>query len=164
MVTMFKWYQGAALMVVFLRGVSSSSPVGALARSIWHTRGWTLQEYIVAKKVHFYTENWTPLSGSAVNEPHRITGSDCRDGTSHGGVATSLTGADQAGTQTAITTDLEPKLVPILGDIDIGVAVESTATPIQSSEVPLKFEIQTHDNRSRNLASRPGHIAVSMPR
>ena len=34
LVAMFKWYRGAALMIVFLRGVSSSSPAGALAESI----------------------------------------------------------------------------------------------------------------------------------
>ena len=60
LVAMFEWYQGAALMIVFLRGVSSSSPLGALADSVWNTRGWTLQEYIAAKKIHFYTEDWTP--------------------------------------------------------------------------------------------------------
>ena len=59
LVAMFKWYQGSALMIVFLRGVLSSSPGGALAGSIWNTRGWTLQEYIAAKKVRFYTEDWT---------------------------------------------------------------------------------------------------------
>ena len=60
LVAMFQWYQGAALMIVFLRGISRSSPPGALARSIWNTRGWTLQEYIAAKKIHFYTEDWNP--------------------------------------------------------------------------------------------------------
>ena len=56
---MFKWYQGSAMMIVFLRGVSSSSQRGALARSIWNTRGWTLQEYVASKIIHFYTEDWT---------------------------------------------------------------------------------------------------------
>ena len=60
LVAMFKWYQGAALMIIFLHGVSSSSPAGALTESVWNTRGWTLQEYIAAKKIHFYTEDWTP--------------------------------------------------------------------------------------------------------
>ena len=60
LVAMFQWYQGAALMIVFLRGVSSSSPAGALAASDWNKRGWTLQEYIAAKKIRFYTEDWTP--------------------------------------------------------------------------------------------------------
>ena len=60
LVAMFRWYQGAALMIVFLHGVSSSSLLGALAGSIWNTCGWTFQEYIAAKKIHFYMEDWTP--------------------------------------------------------------------------------------------------------
>ncbi|KAF8127576.1 hypothetical protein EV363DRAFT_1433463 [Boletus edulis] len=60
LVAMFEWYQGCAMMIVFLRGVRSSSQRGALVKSIWNTRAWTLQEYIAAKVVHFYTEDWTP--------------------------------------------------------------------------------------------------------
>jgi hypothetical protein len=59
LVAMFKWYQGSAMMIVFLRGVRSASQFGALARSIWNTRAWTLQEYVAAKVIHFYTEDWT---------------------------------------------------------------------------------------------------------
>ncbi|KAI9462971.1 hypothetical protein HD554DRAFT_1425706 [Boletus coccyginus] len=58
LVAMFKWYQGSAMMIVFLRGVRPSER-GALVRSIWNTRGWTLQEYVAAKVIHFYTEDWT---------------------------------------------------------------------------------------------------------
>jgi len=58
LVAMFKWYQGSAMMIVFLRGVRSSER-GALVRSIWNTRAWTLQEYVAAKVIHFYTEDWT---------------------------------------------------------------------------------------------------------
>ncbi|KAF8436056.1 hypothetical protein L210DRAFT_3550116 [Boletus edulis BED1] len=63
LVAMFKWYQGSAMMVVFLRGVQPSSPRGALAGSIWNTRAWTLQEYIAAKAIRFYTEDWTLYRG-----------------------------------------------------------------------------------------------------
>jgi hypothetical protein len=56
---MFKWYQGSAMMIVFLRGVRSLSQRGALMGSIWNTRAWTLQEYVAAKVIHFYTEDWT---------------------------------------------------------------------------------------------------------
>ncbi|KAF8430510.1 hypothetical protein L210DRAFT_3764535 [Boletus edulis BED1] len=49
-----------AMMIVFLRGVRSSSQRGALVRSIWNTRAWTLQEYVASKIIHFYTEDWTP--------------------------------------------------------------------------------------------------------
>ncbi|KAF8128157.1 hypothetical protein EV363DRAFT_1510285 [Boletus edulis] len=59
LVAMFRWYQGSALTVVYLRGVRSSSSRGALAGSIWNTRAWTLQEYIAAKVIRFYTEDWT---------------------------------------------------------------------------------------------------------
>ncbi|KAF8554674.1 WD40 repeat-like protein [Imleria badia] len=59
LVAMFKWYQGCAMMIVFLRGVRSSSQLGALVKSIWNTRAWTLQEYVASKIIHFYTEDWT---------------------------------------------------------------------------------------------------------
>ncbi|KAF8415522.1 hypothetical protein L210DRAFT_3431234, partial [Boletus edulis BED1] len=59
LVAMFKWYQGSVLTIIFLRGVHSSSSRGALARSIWNTRAWTLQEYVAANVIHFYTEDWT---------------------------------------------------------------------------------------------------------
>ncbi|KAF8436010.1 hypothetical protein L210DRAFT_3549851 [Boletus edulis BED1] len=60
LVAMFKWYKGSAMMIVFLRGVRSSSQRGALAGSIWNTRAWTLQEYVASNVIHFYTEDWTP--------------------------------------------------------------------------------------------------------
>ncbi|KAF8127633.1 hypothetical protein EV363DRAFT_1172205 [Boletus edulis] len=60
LVAMFKWYQGSAMMIVFLRGVRSSSRRGALVQSIWNTRAWTLQEYVASKIIRFYTEDWTP--------------------------------------------------------------------------------------------------------
>ena len=59
LVAMFKWYQGSAMMIVFLRGVRSSSQRGALVKNIWNTRGWTLQEYVASKVIRFYTEDWT---------------------------------------------------------------------------------------------------------
>ena len=64
LVAMFKWYQGSAMAIVFLRGVCSPSQHGALVRSIWNTRAWTLQEYVAAKVVRFYTEDWTTLAST----------------------------------------------------------------------------------------------------
>jgi len=58
LVKMFKWYEGSAVTIVFLRGVHSPSQRGDLMRSIWNTRGWTLQEYHASKVVLFYTEDW----------------------------------------------------------------------------------------------------------
>ncbi|KAF8548319.1 hypothetical protein OG21DRAFT_1489483 [Imleria badia] len=59
LVAMFKWYQDSAMMFVFLRGVRSPSQRGALVKSIWNTRAWTLQEYVASKEIRFYTEDWT---------------------------------------------------------------------------------------------------------
>ncbi|KAN0087823.1 hypothetical protein V8E55_006444 [Tylopilus felleus] len=84
LVAMFKWYEGCAIMIVFLRGAFSSSLLGALVQSIWNTRAWTLQEYIAAKVIHFYTEDWTPylhldipnhkLSPQVISEMEEATG------------------------------------------------------------------------------------------
>ena len=60
LVAMFKWYRGSSMMIVFLRGVRSPSRLGHLVESIWNTRAWTLQEYVAAKVIRFYTEDWTP--------------------------------------------------------------------------------------------------------
>ena len=59
LVSMFKWYEGSALTVVFLFDVLSPSRRGALMKSIWNTRAWTFQEYHASKVVLFYTKDWT---------------------------------------------------------------------------------------------------------
>ena len=55
LVSMFKWYEGSALTVVYLRDV----PFRRLVKSIWNQRAWTLQEYHASKVVRFYNEDWT---------------------------------------------------------------------------------------------------------
>lgn len=61
LVAMFKWLQGSAMLIVYLRGVHSSSQCGgALARSLWNARAWTLQDYIASEVIQFYTEDWKP--------------------------------------------------------------------------------------------------------
>ena len=63
LVAMFKWYHGSILTIVFLCGVHSLSQCSTLVGSIWNTRAWTLQEYIAAKVIHFYMEDWTLYLG-----------------------------------------------------------------------------------------------------
>ena len=60
LVSMFKWYEGSALTIVFLFDVVSPSRRGDLMRSIWNSRAWTFQEYHASKVVWFYTKDWTP--------------------------------------------------------------------------------------------------------
>ena len=63
LVNMFKWYERSAMTIIFLRGVDRLAQRGALTKSIWNTRMWTLEEYHASKVVRFYTEDWTPYLG-----------------------------------------------------------------------------------------------------
>ena len=60
LVAMFKWYRGSVMTIVYLRGVHSPAKLGDLVKSIWNTRVWTLQEYVAAKVIRFFTEDWIP--------------------------------------------------------------------------------------------------------
>ena len=55
LISMFKWYEGSALTVVYLRDV----PLRHLVDSIWNRRAWTLQEYHASKVVRFYNGDWS---------------------------------------------------------------------------------------------------------
>ena len=64
LVAMFAWYRGSSLTIVHLLGVSSlSEEPNGLRDSIWNSRVWTYQEYVAAKRVLFYTEDWKPYHG-----------------------------------------------------------------------------------------------------
>ncbi|KAG2151487.1 hypothetical protein DEU56DRAFT_553851 [Suillus clintonianus] len=57
--SMFVWYRHSALTIIYLSDVSPSAKSGALAHSVWNTRGWTVQEFLAPKVVLFYQKNWT---------------------------------------------------------------------------------------------------------
>ncbi|KAG1785533.1 uncharacterized protein HD556DRAFT_1314161 [Suillus plorans] len=57
--SMFVWYHHSALTIVYLSDVPPSSKSGALAKSAWNTRGWTVQEFTAPKVILFYQSNWT---------------------------------------------------------------------------------------------------------
>ncbi|KAG1732344.1 heterokaryon incompatibility protein-domain-containing protein [Suillus lakei] len=57
--SMFVWYHHSALTVVYLLDVPPSSKSGALAKSAWNTRGWTVQEFLSPKVILFYQKDWT---------------------------------------------------------------------------------------------------------
>ena len=85
--SMFQWYHGSSLTVVHLKGVWSDSELGALVRSLWNTRAWTLQEFFASRVIRFYTEDWKPYlpeetvynhkdSPAIMAEMARATGTD----------------------------------------------------------------------------------------
>ncbi|KAG1734822.1 heterokaryon incompatibility protein-domain-containing protein [Suillus lakei] len=57
--SMFIWYHHSALTVVYLSDVPPSSKSGALAKSAWNTRGWTVQEFLAPNIILFYQKDWT---------------------------------------------------------------------------------------------------------
>ncbi|KAG1806173.1 uncharacterized protein BJ212DRAFT_1538536 [Suillus subaureus] len=52
-------YYHAALTIVYLSDVPPSSKSGALTRSAWNTRGWTVPEFLAPKVILFYQQDWT---------------------------------------------------------------------------------------------------------
>ncbi|KAG1778425.1 hypothetical protein EV702DRAFT_180396 [Suillus placidus] len=50
----------STLTFVYLSDISFSSKSGALAKSTWNTRGWTVQEFLAPYIVLFYQPDWTP--------------------------------------------------------------------------------------------------------
>ncbi|KAG2085059.1 heterokaryon incompatibility protein-domain-containing protein [Suillus cothurnatus] len=55
----FAWYQHSALTIVYLADVPPSAKPGALARSEWNTRGWTVPEFLASQAIRFYQQDWT---------------------------------------------------------------------------------------------------------
>ncbi|KAG1746024.1 uncharacterized protein EDB91DRAFT_1199638 [Suillus paluster] len=86
--SMFVWYHYSALTVVYLADVPPSSKSGALAESVWNTRGWTLPEFLAPKIIRFYQQDWSLYlddnspnhkeSASIMKEMEDATGIDAR--------------------------------------------------------------------------------------
>ncbi|KIK93267.1 hypothetical protein PAXRUDRAFT_524739 [Paxillus rubicundulus Ve08.2h10] len=61
--SMFKWYRGSDLTIVYLSDVVDNS-TEAFRKSIWFKRGWTLQELIAPNSLLFFQKDWTLLRTS----------------------------------------------------------------------------------------------------
>ncbi|KAF8846564.1 HET-domain-containing protein [Acephala macrosclerotiorum] len=85
--SMYLWYQQSEECYAYLSDVKSAKDKiwaqenSSLRRSKWFTRGWTLQELIAPKSVHFYAKDWS-LLGHKDGPPHfmniisKLTGID----------------------------------------------------------------------------------------
>jgi len=61
--SMFSWYQASVLCYAYISGpvtIDTHTPSGRrdFASCRWFTRGWTLQELIAPREVHFYDSQW----------------------------------------------------------------------------------------------------------
>ncbi|KAI0153056.1 heterokaryon incompatibility protein-domain-containing protein [Xylariaceae sp. FL1272] len=59
--SMFRWYAQATVCYAFLADVQDTKNPAQFSKSRWFTRGWTLQELLAPRKVHFYSSEWTLL-------------------------------------------------------------------------------------------------------
>jgi tetratricopeptide (TPR) repeat protein len=71
--SMFAWYHHSALTIVYLSDVPPSSKSGALTKSVWNTRGWTVPEFLAPKAILFYQQDWTLyLNNSSQNHKESV--------------------------------------------------------------------------------------------
>ncbi|OCK72981.1 HET-domain-containing protein, partial [Lepidopterella palustris CBS 459.81] len=74
--SMFRWYQRASKCYVYLSDVQCRITwIDAFRRSIWFTRGWTLQELIAPPTVEFFSKEGKRLGSKISLEPeiYKIT-------------------------------------------------------------------------------------------
>ncbi|KAF9219019.1 hypothetical protein BS17DRAFT_741386 [Gyrodon lividus] len=58
--SIYDWYRRAWRTIVLLRGIWNPSLPLSVKNSIWITRSWTIHEYVAARFVWFYTDDWKP--------------------------------------------------------------------------------------------------------
>jgi hypothetical protein len=66
--SMYNWYAQSTVCFAYLDDVENNSSIyWSCKESAWFTRGWTLQELIAPKRLHFYSKNWIDLGTRSVS-------------------------------------------------------------------------------------------------
>ncbi|KAF7534392.1 hypothetical protein G7054_g6259 [Neopestalotiopsis clavispora] len=76
--SMYRWYEQSAICLAFLSDLPTSSEPqpNAFKQCRWWTRGWTLQELIAPRHLHFYDQDWNKYGSRSelLEEIESITG------------------------------------------------------------------------------------------
>ena len=75
--SMYAWYRNAVACYAYLTDVKGND-FEQFRKSAWFTRGWTLQELLAPKFVHFFDCDWEPIGERSKLKDfiHQITGID----------------------------------------------------------------------------------------
>ncbi|GIZ48200.1 hypothetical protein CKM354_001127000 [Cercospora kikuchii] len=65
--SMFRWYRDAELCLAYLGDVKTVGDIDSFRRSVWFTRGWTLQELLAPQTVVFLTEQWEVIGNKGAS-------------------------------------------------------------------------------------------------
>jgi len=65
--SMFKWYLNAEVCLAYLADVDGKDDPDGLGRSVWFSRGWTLQELLAPQTVVFLTQAWKTIGHKGEN-------------------------------------------------------------------------------------------------
>lgn len=65
--SLFNWYKHAWRTIVLLRGMRNPSQPVSVKNSVWITRSWTIYEYVAARFIWFYTDDWKPYRDLGVS-------------------------------------------------------------------------------------------------
>ena len=75
--SMFRWYENSDRCYAYLHDVDDTifpskrgAGVESRVSSKWFTRGWTLQELIAPRDVHFFNKHWTPIGDKRSHASH----------------------------------------------------------------------------------------------
>ncbi|KAI1766651.1 HET-domain-containing protein [Hypoxylon sp. FL1150] len=77
--SMYRWYERARICYVYLSDLPPSAPLdAALKHCRWFTRGWTLQELVAPKSIHFFGQDWNYVGSKydLTSQLEAITGID----------------------------------------------------------------------------------------
>lgn len=123
--SMFRWYNMSAVCYAFLSDVSSEELSedgieGNIKRSMWFTRGWTLQELIAPQNMRFYDKDWGLLGTKETIRPLLSERTGIDSGTLSGGplnicsIAQRMSWASQR-----VTTRVEDKAYCLMGIFEV---------------------------------------------
>ena len=73
--SMFRWYKEARVCYTYLSDVRINYPADEFKKSVWFTRGWTLQELLAPRQLRFFDLNWNRLGTkeTMVSQIHEAT-------------------------------------------------------------------------------------------